>query len=186
MAGNAFGPVGAPGGTRTPDPLLRRQLLYPPELRARATPKFISGAFPGRPLYAPATLRSHKATAPAARTKTTPIGYRAATPVTGIGGTFDSSSGWFIRTDFFGASVCCDAWTVALGAGVSKTDVRCGGDAVDVVRSFLTIIETTPAPRTTTIIVARNLWKPFRSRPLESQQCNSTHTFGEGTSTLSG
>src|SRR5215218_548836 len=26
---------GAPGGTRTPDPLLRRQLLYPPELRAR-------------------------------------------------------------------------------------------------------------------------------------------------------
>ena len=25
----------APGGTRTPDPLLRRQLLYPPELQAR-------------------------------------------------------------------------------------------------------------------------------------------------------
>ena len=24
---------GAPGGTRTPDPLLRRQLLYPPELQ---------------------------------------------------------------------------------------------------------------------------------------------------------
>ena len=26
---------GAPEGTRTPDPLLRRQLLYPPELQAR-------------------------------------------------------------------------------------------------------------------------------------------------------
>ena len=26
---------GAPGETRTPDPLLRRQLLYPPELQAR-------------------------------------------------------------------------------------------------------------------------------------------------------
>ena len=26
--------IGAPGGTRTPGPLLRRQLLYPPELRA--------------------------------------------------------------------------------------------------------------------------------------------------------
>src|SRR5258708_37704730 len=26
---------GAPGGTRTPDPLLRRQTLYPAELRAR-------------------------------------------------------------------------------------------------------------------------------------------------------
>jgi hypothetical protein len=26
---------GAPGKTRTPDPLLRRQLLYPPELQAR-------------------------------------------------------------------------------------------------------------------------------------------------------
>ena len=26
--------TGAPGGTRTPGPLLRRQLLYPPELRA--------------------------------------------------------------------------------------------------------------------------------------------------------
>ena len=26
---------GAPGGIRTPDPLLRRQMLYPAELRAR-------------------------------------------------------------------------------------------------------------------------------------------------------
>src|ERR1700694_2438028 len=26
---------GAPGGNRTPDPLLRRQMLYPTELRAR-------------------------------------------------------------------------------------------------------------------------------------------------------
>jgi hypothetical protein len=29
------GKFGAPGKTRTPDPLLRRQLLYPPELQAR-------------------------------------------------------------------------------------------------------------------------------------------------------
>ena len=28
------GKNGAPGGTRTPDPLLRRQTLYPAELRA--------------------------------------------------------------------------------------------------------------------------------------------------------
>src|SRR5229473_4514884 len=28
---------GAPGGTRTPDPVLRRQTLYPAELRARKT-----------------------------------------------------------------------------------------------------------------------------------------------------
>ena len=28
-------PAGTPGGTRTPGPLLRRQLLYPPELQAR-------------------------------------------------------------------------------------------------------------------------------------------------------
>ena len=27
---------GAPGGARTPNPLLRRQMLYPVELRARA------------------------------------------------------------------------------------------------------------------------------------------------------
>ncbi len=27
--------TGAPGGTRTPGPLLRRQMLYPPELRAQ-------------------------------------------------------------------------------------------------------------------------------------------------------
>jgi hypothetical protein len=27
---------GAPGGIRTPDPLLRRQTLFPTELRARA------------------------------------------------------------------------------------------------------------------------------------------------------
>src|SRR5438105_5265583 len=158
-------PVRAPGGTRTPDPLLRRQLLYPPELRARATPKFISEAFPARQLYAPATLRSHKATAPAAKTKTNPIGYRAATPVIGNGGTFDSSSRCFIRTELFGAPVCCGAWTVVFGVGVSTTDVRGGGDAVGVVRSFLTMIATTPAPITTTIIVARSLWKPFKSAP---------------------
>ena len=32
---------GAPGGTRTPDPLLRRQTLYPAELRARILDSFI-------------------------------------------------------------------------------------------------------------------------------------------------
>ena len=31
----AFGCLGTPEGTRTPGPLLRRQLLYPPELQAR-------------------------------------------------------------------------------------------------------------------------------------------------------
>src|SRR5579872_5554863 len=30
-----IGKSGAPGGTRTPDPLLRRQMLYPAELQAR-------------------------------------------------------------------------------------------------------------------------------------------------------
>src|SRR5882724_957358 len=33
-AGNGPHRSGAPGGTRTPDPLLRRQTLYPAELRA--------------------------------------------------------------------------------------------------------------------------------------------------------
>jgi hypothetical protein len=31
---------GAPGEIRTPDPLLRRQTLYPTELRARCLPQF--------------------------------------------------------------------------------------------------------------------------------------------------
>ena len=31
----ALSPFGALEGTRTPDPLLRRQLLYPPELQTR-------------------------------------------------------------------------------------------------------------------------------------------------------
>ena len=37
---------GAPGETRTPDPLVRSQMLYPAELRARAAilPKFAGGA----------------------------------------------------------------------------------------------------------------------------------------------
>ena len=35
--------IGALGGTRTPDPLLRRQLLYPPELRARTGQFLLSG-----------------------------------------------------------------------------------------------------------------------------------------------
>src|ERR1700691_5119214 len=38
--------TGAPGEIRTPDPLVRSQMLYPAELRARATilPKFLGGA----------------------------------------------------------------------------------------------------------------------------------------------
>src|SRR3974377_2395326 len=43
------GVSGAPGETRTPDPLLRRQTLYPAELRARRRP-FHDGRPPGRPL----------------------------------------------------------------------------------------------------------------------------------------
>jgi hypothetical protein len=37
---------GAPGEIRTPDPLVRSQMLYPAELRARAAilPKFLGGA----------------------------------------------------------------------------------------------------------------------------------------------
>jgi hypothetical protein len=31
--------LGAPEGIRTPDPLLRRQLLYPTELQARFKPR---------------------------------------------------------------------------------------------------------------------------------------------------
>ena len=41
--------LGAPGGTRTPDPLLRRQLLYPPELLAHKSIrlyKFLSAQKP--------------------------------------------------------------------------------------------------------------------------------------------
>ena len=33
-----YPPYGALEGTRTPDPLLRRQLLYPPELQAHMLP----------------------------------------------------------------------------------------------------------------------------------------------------
>src|SRR5271154_4663457 len=40
---------GAPGEIRTPDPLVRSQMLYPAELRARAAilPKFAGGAAEG-------------------------------------------------------------------------------------------------------------------------------------------
>jgi hypothetical protein len=38
---------GAPGGIRTPDPLLRRQILYPAELRAQFC-EFNSFAFSSR------------------------------------------------------------------------------------------------------------------------------------------
>jgi hypothetical protein len=36
---------GAPGEIRTPDPLLRRQMLYPAELRARSASESDSKAF---------------------------------------------------------------------------------------------------------------------------------------------
>ena len=40
---------GTPEGTRTPDPLLRRQLLYPPELRALM--ERVMGIEPTRPAW---------------------------------------------------------------------------------------------------------------------------------------
>jgi hypothetical protein len=40
---------GAPGEIRTPDPLLRRQMLYPAELRARSESKSDSKAFAAVP-----------------------------------------------------------------------------------------------------------------------------------------
>ena len=41
--------AGTPGGTRTPGPLLRRQLLYPPELQARL--ERVMGIEPTRPAW---------------------------------------------------------------------------------------------------------------------------------------
>ena len=41
--------TGTPEGTRTPDPLLRRQLLYPPELQARM--ERVMGIEPTRPAW---------------------------------------------------------------------------------------------------------------------------------------
>ncbi len=41
--------TGTPGGTRTPGPLLRRQLLYPPELQARM--ERVMGIEPTRPAW---------------------------------------------------------------------------------------------------------------------------------------
>ena len=43
------GDDGTPEGTRTPDPLLRRQLLYPPELQARM--ERVMGIEPTRPAW---------------------------------------------------------------------------------------------------------------------------------------
>ena len=40
---------GTPEGIRTPDPLLRRQLLYPPELQARM--ERVMGIEPTRPAW---------------------------------------------------------------------------------------------------------------------------------------
>ena len=45
----AFGCPGTPEGTRTPGPLLRRQLLYPPELQARM--ERVMGIEPTRPAW---------------------------------------------------------------------------------------------------------------------------------------
>ena len=41
--------LGTPEGTRTPDPLLRRQLLYPPELQAHM--ERVMGIEPTRPAW---------------------------------------------------------------------------------------------------------------------------------------
>ena len=43
------GENGTPEGTRTPDPLLRRQLLYPPELQAHM--ERVMGIEPTRPAW---------------------------------------------------------------------------------------------------------------------------------------
>ena len=45
----ACGRLGTPEGTRTPGPLLRRQLLYPPELQARM--ERVMGIEPTRPAW---------------------------------------------------------------------------------------------------------------------------------------
>ena len=42
---------GALGGTRTPDPLLRRQLLYPPELQTHTDLERVMGVEPTRPAW---------------------------------------------------------------------------------------------------------------------------------------
>ena len=44
-----IGESGTPEGTRTPDPLLRRQLLYPPELQAHM--ERVMGIEPTRPAW---------------------------------------------------------------------------------------------------------------------------------------
>jgi hypothetical protein len=44
------GVSGAPGEIRTPDPLLRRQMLYPAELRAHAVEKTDYAAFSAFPI----------------------------------------------------------------------------------------------------------------------------------------
>ena len=44
-----IGSPGTPEGTRTPDPLLRRQLLYPPELQAHL--ERVMGIEPTRPAW---------------------------------------------------------------------------------------------------------------------------------------
>ena len=45
----SMGKIGTPEGTRTPDPLLRRQLLYPPELQAHM--ERVMGIEPTRPAW---------------------------------------------------------------------------------------------------------------------------------------
>ncbi len=49
---------GAPGGTRTPDPLLRRQTLYPTELRARGDKYNHGNGFLALAAHIPARLAS--------------------------------------------------------------------------------------------------------------------------------
>ena len=92
-----------------------------------------------------------------------------------------SSSAAFFAP-FLRAANGVDADTVVVGSTVAATDEEGAGPvAVGVVAvvSLFTKTATTPAPKTNTIVVARNLWKLFRSAPFESQRCNSTHPLGK-------
>jgi len=92
------------------------------------------------------------------------------------------SSSAFFFSPFLCAASGCDAETLVVGCTVTATDEEgAGPDAVGVVVevSFLTKTVTSPALKTAMIVSARNLWKPFRSAPLESQQRKSTYRSGK-------
>ena len=70
---------------------------------------------------------------------------------------------------FFRAASGRDDETVVVGCTVGATeDEGAGPDAVGVVVvSFFTKTVTRPAPKTNTIIIARNLCEPLRTAPLD-------------------